>query len=323
MAVWDGYALGGISVTGDALAPYIQQAIDQVLYVSAVVLYIPNILTKINFVIGDPATSAPAALRASLGHPEPFDLLYVEIGNEDFIGSAPSTIQNRWNLIVSNLSLTFPQLQFIATSYSSGPVLTPTPAHYDNHGEYAVTSTNSSNLYGSTDEGRLSFPTVEGSVGEASFMTGLERNADIVFAASYAPLLGHVNDSQWTPNLVGFDVNKGDEYLPSTLPDVSGNLFWSVSHKSSTRELFIKASSSKLDIANNDVTEANMTWILPPSLAVSKTGTAEILTGAADESNTPDAPDAVVPYTTTIHAGQSFNYTAPALSVSVLTLSTA
>lgn len=65
MAVWAGYSLDGESIAEGDLEPYIQQAIDQ-----------------INFVIGDPATSAPAALRAQLGHPEPFTLHYVEVGNE-------------------------------------------------------------------------------------------------------------------------------------------------------------------------------------------------------------------------------------------------
>lgn len=65
-----GFSLDGASLPENDLAPYIQQAIDQ-----------------INFVIGDPATSKPAALRASLGHPEPFHLQYVEIGNEDFLAS--------------------------------------------------------------------------------------------------------------------------------------------------------------------------------------------------------------------------------------------
>lgn len=65
MGVWAGYALGGTSVPENQLDPYIQEAIDQ-----------------INFAIGDPATSSAAALRASLGRPQPFKLLYIEIGNE-------------------------------------------------------------------------------------------------------------------------------------------------------------------------------------------------------------------------------------------------
>jgi alpha-N-arabinofuranosidase len=65
-----GYSLDQNSIPEDELASYMQQAIDQ-----------------INFVIGDPATSEPASLRASLGHSEPFPLQYIEIGNEDFFAS--------------------------------------------------------------------------------------------------------------------------------------------------------------------------------------------------------------------------------------------
>ncbi|KAJ7885091.1 arabinofuranosidase [Mycena olivaceomarginata] len=320
MAVWDGYSLGGTAVTGDALQPFIAEAIDQ-----------------INFVIGDPATSEPAALRASLGHPEPFALTYVEIGNEDNVGQAPGTYASRWNSFVTNLTATFPQLHFMATSRTTTPVLTPTPQHYDVHlyqtpkffstdsfvydafpGEYAATSTNSSNLFGTPEQGRLIWPTVAGTVGEAAFMTGLERNADIVFAASYAPLLGHVNGSQWTPNLIGFDagniykstsyyvqklfsLNKGDEYLPSTLPDStsSGTLFWSVTRWNSTGELIIK-------ISNAAASAADLTFVI---------------SGAGTASNTPGNPNLISPVTAQIQTGQTFNYTAPAISVTVITLS--
>ncbi|KAJ6491401.1 glycoside hydrolase family 51 protein [Mycena vitilis] len=332
MAVWDGYSLGGTSVTGDALQPFIAEAVDQ-----------------INFVIGDPATSEPAALRASLGRPEPFALTYVEIGNE---------VPSRWNSFVTNLTATFPQLHFMATSRTTTPVLTPTPQHYDVHlyqtpkffstdsffydsfprngmtffeGEYAATSTNSSNLFGTPDQGRLVWPTVAGAVGEAAFMTGFERNADIVFAASYAPLLGHVNGSQWTPNLVGFDagniyrstsfyvqkffsLNKGDEYLPSTLPDstANGTLFWSVTRWSSTGELIIK-------ISNNAASAAAMKFVLPFD-TISDVGTAQMISGPGTASNTPETPNLILPVTTQIPTGATFNYIAPAISVSVITL---
>lgn len=82
MAVWAGYDLGGDSVAADDLAPYIQQAADQ-----------------INFVIADASSNSAgecsklrdgsemltriaAAIRASMGHPDPFTLNFVEVGNE-------------------------------------------------------------------------------------------------------------------------------------------------------------------------------------------------------------------------------------------------
>ncbi|OBZ77389.1 putative alpha-L-arabinofuranosidase A [Grifola frondosa] len=240
MAVWSGYSLGGTSLAENALAPYIQQAKDQ-----------------INFVIGDPSTSAPAALRASLGHPQPFTLRFVEVGNEDFF--AANTYPYRWRDFVGNLSAEFPQLQFIATTDTFNPLLTPNPLQYDVHvyqtpswfaqnafyydgfernatkyfeGEYAAISTNPNDIFGSPSDGRLLFPTMQSSTGEAAFMT-------------------HVNSTQWTPDLISFDagtvvrstsfyvqklfsLNLGNEYLPSTLPINGGTLFWSVTRSSLT-----------------------------------------------------------------------------------------
>lgn len=339
MAVWAGYSLDGESIAEGDLEPYIQQAIDQ-----------------INFVIGDPATSAPAALRAELGHPEPFTLHYVEVGNEDFFSS---TYTYRWPAFVNALQAEFPDLNYIATAYPFNPPIYPTPLQYDVHvyqtpewfvenafyydsferngtkyfeGEYAAISTNPNDLYGTPADGRLLYPTMQSSTGEAAFMTGLERNSDIVFAAAYAPLLQLVNDSQWTPDLVSFDagtvypstsyyvqklfsLNVGDEYLPSTLPAVNGTLHWTVSRSSASGDVFIK-------ISNTVSTDADITFALPFS-SVASTGTLQVLSGGQNDSNTPVTPDLVSPGNSTITTGPTFDYTAPGYSVSVITVHTA
>ncbi|KAG1747441.1 glycoside hydrolase family 51 protein [Suillus lakei] len=334
MAVWAGYSLDGASLPENELAPYIQQAIDQ-----------------INFVIGDPATSKPAALRASLGHPEPFHLQYVEIGNEDFFSS--ESYIYRWRDFADNLTATFPQLKLIATSYPFNPTLDPIPKQYDNHvyqtpgwfaenafyydsverngtyyfeGEYAVVSTNASDIFGTPTNGRLVYPNMLGSSGEAAFMTGLERNSDIVFAASYAPLLMNIANYQWSPNLISFDasqvypstsfytqqlfsLNRGTEYLPSTLPQ-NGALHWSVTRDTPTNTVIIK-------IANTGMTAEEMSFELPFN-GVHGTGTATVLSGSATASNSPETSDTVKPVTSQIKTGKSFSYTAPAYSVNVL-----
>ncbi|KAI0826446.1 glycoside hydrolase family 51 protein [Irpex lacteus] len=331
MAVWAGYSLGGTSLAETDLKPYIQQAIDQ-----------------INFVIGDPSKSAPAALRASLGRPQPFTLKYVEIGNEDFFAATSYTY--RYRDFFGNLSAAFPSLTFIATSDVGSPVLTPKPEAYDVHvyqtpswfaensfyydsfardgtkyfeGEYAAISTNPNDLYGSVSDGRLAFPTVGSAAGEAAFMTGLERNSDIVFAASYAPLLQHVNSTQWTPDLVSFDagqvikstsfhvqklfsLNKGDEYLPSTLPSKTGTVFWSV----------VRSTADK-SVANTVGTAAPLVFQLPFN-NVASSGTLQQLTGGQNASNTPEQPNLIVPVTSTIATAKTFNFNAPGFSVSVI-----
>ncbi|KII84680.1 glycoside hydrolase family 51 protein [Plicaturopsis crispa FD-325 SS-3] len=335
MAVWAGYSLGGTSLAENELGPYIQQAIDQ-----------------INFAVGDSSKSDAAALRASLGHPDPFNVTYIEIGNEDFFAS--DSYVYRWRDFEGNLTAAFPNLRFIATSYTSGPVLSPSPKQYDVHvyqtpewffdnafyydsfqrngttyfeGEYAAISTNSGDLYGTPADGRLLFPTVQGSTGEAAFMTGLERNSDIVFAASYAPLLGHVVSSQWTPNLVNFDAgavypstsfyvqqlfsaNKGDEYLPSTLPTSGSSLHWSVVRAG--QQIIIK-------VANAGADASDLTFQLPFS-TVASSGMAQVLTGSVNATNSNVTPNAVTPKTSTVSTGKNFDYTAPAYSLSVLTL---
>ncbi|KAI0030352.1 glycoside hydrolase [Vararia minispora EC-137] len=337
MAIWSGFSLGGQTVANspDALAPYIEQARQQ-----------------IEFVVGN--TSTPGgALRASLGHPEPFTLNFVEVGNEDQF--APSTYLYRWPAFMNALQPLFPDIRFLATTFIFNPVLGPTPQSYDSHmydtpdwfaknsimydgflrngttyfeGEYAAISVNPSDLFGTPANGRFTFPTMNGSVGEAAFMMGLERNADIVFAASYAPLLGHVTQNQWTPNLLAFDagavikstsyyvqqmfsLNRGDAYLPSTRADPSGTLFWSVVQQNAPPAFIIK-------LANTGADAANVTFQLPAAVK----GAARLvqISGNPTDSNTPESPDKVVPVTSSVDAGQDMVVAAPGFSVSVVTV---
>jgi alpha-N-arabinofuranosidase len=90
-------------------------------------------------------------------------------------------------------------------------------------GEYAMTSLNDTNALGTPSDGRLVYPTIQGASVEAAFMTGMERNSDVVFASAYvsrhsppspvspliriaqAPTLANVNSVDWTPNLLTFD----------------------------------------------------------------------------------------------------------------------
>ncbi|KAI0321490.1 alfa-L-arabinofuranosidase precursor [Amylostereum chailletii] len=343
MAVWAGFALGRTSVAEDQLGPYIEQARQQ-----------------IEFVIGN--TSTPGgAQRAALGHPEPFELRFVEVGNEDFL--APDTYTYRWTNFVNALQADYPDIRFLATTQTSSPTLTPKPQSYDVHvyqtprwfaensffydsfardgttyfeachGEFAAISTNSSNIYGTPANGRLVFPTMQGKSPDAfhecaAFMTGLERNSDIVFAASYAPLLGHVTQNQWTPNLLSFDagtvikstsyyvhqlfsLNRGDSYLPSTLPSASGTLFWSVTKQNAPAAFIIK-------ISNTVAASADLVFQLPS--AVASRGTAQILAGSQTASNTAANASAVAPEKSTIPTAQNLTFTAPGFSVSVLTV---
>lgn len=125
-----------------------------------------------------------------------------------------------------------------------------------------------------------------------------------------------------------FSLNRGDEYLPSTLPSANGTLFWSATRGIAERQLFIKVRPAHVysfppyifgQVSNTADTAQNITFQLPFD-KVSSAGTVQLLTGAANDSNTPDAPKTIVPTDQFIKTGKSFGWTAPGYSVAVLTV---
>ena len=164
-----------------------------------------------------PTNSLWGGVRAKAGHPGSFNLKYMEIGNEN---GGPDYIE-RWPLLVNALRQQHPEIQLIANTDLRGRPYPKKPApdlvdehyyespesfmhradqydHYDRRGpkifvgEYAVTQ--------HCGKGNL-----RAAIGEAAFMTGLERNSDIVVMASYAPLLVNLNHRAWNPDLINFD----------------------------------------------------------------------------------------------------------------------
>lgn len=145
-----------------------------------------------------------------------------------------------------------------------------------------------------------------------------------------------------------FSLNKGDVYLPSTLPSSSGTVFWSVTKRNSPSQVLIKVqpfpvhaptlrrvfeftcaptiadvrSHWCIQISNTASTAETLTFVMPTTFTtIATSGTAQVLTGAETASNSPTTgPNNVVPETSTIATGRTFNFTAPAFSVSVLTV---
>ena len=192
----------------DQLDPYIQDALD-----------------LIEFANG-PATSTWGKVRADMGHPEPFNLKYIGIGNEQWDALYPERLEP----FIKAIRKAYPNIKIVG---SSGPnsegdqfdYLWPEMkrlgadlvdehfyrpyewflsqgTRYDNYdrkgpkvfaGEYACHATGKKwNHY-------------YASLLEAAFMTDLERNADIVHMATYAPLFAHVEGWQWRPDLIWYD----------------------------------------------------------------------------------------------------------------------
>jgi alpha-N-arabinofuranosidase len=192
--------------------------------------YIQDALDLIEFANGSQATRW-GKLRADFGHPAPFQLKMIGIGNENF---GPSYIE-RFTRFQEALKKQDPTIKLVGSTglLSAGEMFDPTNSdlrklnveivdehnyndpkwflqnakRYDTYdrtsktkvfvGEYAAQSVGMTNL-----NNKNNWRTA---LAEAAYMTGLERNADIVQLASYAPLLAHVEGWQWKPDLIWFD----------------------------------------------------------------------------------------------------------------------
>jgi alpha-L-arabinofuranosidase len=176
--------------------------------------YVQDALDAIEYAIG-PADSTWGSLRAKAGHAEPFKLKYIQIGNEN----GGPRYDERYALFYDAIKAKYPQIQTIACDWGGRPRSRPieiidehyynTPQFFFNNagkyddydrsgpkvyvGEYAVT------------RGPVGTGSLIAALGEAAFMTGMERNSDIVVMASYAPLFTHVNGKRWNPDLINFD----------------------------------------------------------------------------------------------------------------------
>jgi alpha-N-arabinofuranosidase len=220
LAVYAGYSLEKQSVPQDQLQPYIDEVINE-----------------LDFLTASASDNEMGALRKRLGRNQPFDVKYVEIGNEDIV--ATSTYAYRWPAFHNALSQRYPNITFIATT--TGGINTP-PAvddhyysvplyfiqnfrRYENFirpspkilvGEFAVVNDNDSYIDNPFAGDRLDYPSVKSAVAESIYRIGFERNSDIIISGCYAPVLQNINSTQWKPNLIVFNaglVVKSTSYL--------------------------------------------------------------------------------------------------------------
>jgi len=219
LAVYAGYALNGEVVKpGAELQPFVQDALDE-----------------IEYVIGSPETQW-GSRRAKDGHPKPFPMEYVEVGNEDGFDKSGS-YEGRFVQFYDAIKSKYPQMKVISTTggkdwlgqkypitqripdlwdehyYSEAWDMMAMASHYDSYdrkgpkvfvGEWASHDKVAPWAAG-PDAGPT--PNMRCTLGDAAFMTGLERNSDVVAMACYAPLLVNVNHGgrQWSLNLIGYD----------------------------------------------------------------------------------------------------------------------
>jgi alpha-L-arabinofuranosidase len=202
----------GEVVAMDELQPYIDDAIDLIEFANSDV------------------TSKWGKLRSDMGHPQPFDLKFLGVGNEQW---EPQYIE-RYKVFEKAILSKYPAIKIVSGAgpfaegeyfdYAWKELKQLNPALIDEHyykppawffnnaarydsyertgpkifaGEYAAHSKENPEA-----ESRNNW---ESALAEAAFMTGLERNADIVQMCSYAPLFAHVDAWQWRPDLIWFD----------------------------------------------------------------------------------------------------------------------
>jgi alpha-N-arabinofuranosidase len=220
LAVYAGYSLKGAHVSpGPDLESYVQDALDEIEYVTG------------------PATSKWGSLRAKAGHPAPFKLTYVEVGNEDWFDKSGSYDQ-RFAQFNSAIKARYPRLKVISTVGYEQPeglrVHSVKPEVLDEHyyrttdvflkmargqyekydrrgpeifvGEWAAYET-PFEPWDPRSRSEQPTPNLRAAIGDAAFMTQMENNADIVVMNCYAPMFVNVNPGarQWRPNLIGYD----------------------------------------------------------------------------------------------------------------------
>ncbi|MER5381272.1 alpha-L-arabinofuranosidase C-terminal domain-containing protein [Streptomyces sp. NPDC002688] len=220
--------------------------------------HIQDTLDLIEFANG-PVTSEWGARRAAMGHPKPFHLTHLEVGNEE---NLPDEFFARFTQFRSAIAAAYPDVTVISNSGPDDSGTTFDTAwklnrdagvgmvdeHYYNSPQWFLQNNDRYDTYDRNGpkvflgEYASGGNTFRNALAEAAYMTGLERNADVVELASYAPLLANEDYVQWRPDMIWFNNhaswgsadyevqklfmnNVGDRVVPSTAtgtPAVSG-----------------------------------------------------------------------------------------------------
>jgi alpha-L-arabinofuranosidase len=328
----------------DELQPYIQDALD-----------------LIEFANGD-TTTTWGALRAQMGHPAPFNMKFIGIGNEQWGATYPEHLKP----FITAIRAKYPDIKIVGSSgpnsegkefdylwpemkklkadlvdehfYRPESWFLAQGARYDNYdrkgpkvfaGEYACHG-----------KGKK-WNHFNAALLEAAFMTGLERNADVVHMATYAPLFAHVEGWQWRPDMIWFDnlesfptssyyvqqlyaSNKGTNVLPLTMDKkpVTGaegqnGLFASAVIDKNTGEYIVK-------VANTGETEQPLTLDFAGMKKGAALTSCKVITlnaPAPDAENSLENPSLISPVESTLPVdGQKLTTTIPPLTFRVYIL---
>ena len=293
--------------------------------------YVQDALDLIEFANGDVNTKW-GKLRADMGHPASFQLKLIAVGNEQWGSLYPERLEPFLKAICAK----HPEIKVIGSSgpspdgkdfeygwsemkrlkadlvdehyYKDPAWFLSNAKRYDNYdrkgpkvfaGEYACHPVNRKNNF-------------ESALSEAAFMTGFERNADIVQMCTYAPLFAHVDGWQWRPDLIWFDnmrsVRSANYYVQQLYGhNVGTNVLTTVENKAPLAGQDGLYASSALDktkneiilkIANTSDVAKKVNYSFKGLKAAERKGTHTILQSKdQDLENTLDQPNAIVPVT--------------------------
>ena len=301
--------------------------------------FVQDVLDLIEYANGDAKTTFWGKKRADNGHPDPYNLKYIEVGNENGKGDTDGFGYNeRYAIFYEAIKRVYPTMNVIINdrldgqkadlvdehffkSYDSFLKLTTNYDNYDRKGPKIVVGEycckdNQTNL------GNLRY-----ALAEAAFLTGCERNSDILLSTTYATLSANLNSINYCPDLFYnnsvscfaipsyymqkmFVENTGDVVLPYTIKDAS--LFIAPSKGNSNGDVIVKVVNTAQSPLTADI-------LLKGFSKKEAKGTATVLTSAdMQDGNSIDQPEKVVPVSKEFEAGQKFNYTFDPISVTVL-----
>lgn len=221
LAVYAGYSLKGAYVkAGPDLEPYVKDALDE-----------------IEYAVGG-ANTTWGARRAKDGHPAPFVVNYIEVGNEDFFDKSKS-YDGRFAQFYDAIKAKYPKLKIISTIAADQPkdllvssrkpdmldehyylstedFLKKSPSYASNYdrsgaeifvGEWAAHEDGAIKPWSPGARLQPPTPAMKAALGDAAFMAAMERNSDVIQMQCYAPLFVNVNPGarQWRPDLIGYD----------------------------------------------------------------------------------------------------------------------
>lgn len=301
--------------------------------------YIQDALDLIEFANGT-VDSPWGKVRQEMGHPVPFNLKFIGIGNEQW---GPQYIE-RYKAFAAAIKAKYPKIILVSGTgpfaegelfdYATSELKTLNAEIVDEHyyqkpewflknatrydkydrkgpkifaGEYAAQSVSVVSPENKN--------TWQCALSEAAFMTGLERNADVVYLSSYAPLFAHVDGWQWTPDLIWMDnlrsvgttnyyvqklfsTNKGTHVIPALFNNTAltgqDSLYASAVTDKNSSEIIIK-------IVNTASAEKSITLLIEGVKKLVLQGNIIVLAGESPEQmNTLDAPLSISPVTKSV-----------------------